>query len=127
LPVVLTRDEIKRLIGEMDGVPQLVAILLYGAGLRVVECLELRVKDIDFGGKQILLRGKGSKARITMLPATAEPRLQKHLDEVHLLHARDLRRGGARPVTPSAIPSPRILWKTVMISGRFKSSSATPT
>ena len=77
LPGVLTRDEMKRLIGEMDGTPQLVATLLYGAGLRVLECVQLRVKDMDFAGRQILIRGgKGDKDRLTMLPTAAESRLR---------------------------------------------------
>jgi len=104
LPVVLTRIEVKRLIGEMDGTPQLVAMLLYGAGMRVLECLQLRVKDIDFGQHQILIRGgKGNKDRITMLPTVAESILRKHLDEVRLTHARDLRRGGGRVDVPGAL------------------------
>ncbi|HEX6627897.1 MAG TPA: integron integrase [Gemmatimonadaceae bacterium] len=104
LPVVLTKDEVCRLIGEMDGAPQLVAMLLYGAGMRVMECLQLRVKDIDFGGRQILVRGgKGNKDRITMLPAACAVRLREHLDEVRLIHARDLRRGGGRVEIPGAL------------------------
>ena len=104
LPVVLTRNETKRLIGEMDGVTQLVAVLLYGAGMRVLECLQLRVKDIDFGNHQILVRGgKGNKDRITMLPAAAESRLREHLNEVRVTHARDLRRGGGRVDIPGAL------------------------
>src|SRR5690242_3821881 len=104
LPVVLTRIEVKRLIGEMDGTPQLVSMLLYGTGMRVLECLQLRVKDIDFGQRQILIRaGKGNKDRITMLPTVAESILRKHLDEVRLTHARDLRRGGGRVDVPGAL------------------------
>ena len=104
LPVVLTRDEVKRLIGDMDGVPQLVAILLYGAGMRVLECLQLRVKDIDFGNHQILVRGgKGNKDRITMLPTAVESRLREHIEEVRLNHARDMRRGGGRVDIPGAL------------------------
>ena len=104
LPVVLTREEVRRLIAEMEGTPQLVAMLLYGAGMRVLECLQLRVKDIDFSGKQILIRGgKGNKDRLTMLPAAAESRLREHLEDVRLNHARDLRRGGGRVDIPGAL------------------------
>jgi integron integrase len=104
LPVVLSRDEMKRLIGEMDGTPQLVAMLLYGAGLRILECLQLRVKDIDFSQRQILVRGgKGNKDRVTMLPTAGEPVLRKHLEEVRLTHTRDLRRGGGRVDVPGAL------------------------
>ncbi len=104
LPVVLTRDEVRRLIGEMDGAPQLVAMLLYGAGMRLLECLELRVKDVDFGSNQILIRGgKGDKDRLTMLPTASVTQLRKHLDEVRVTHARDLRRGGGRVDIPGAL------------------------
>ncbi|HJP86126.1 MAG TPA: integron integrase [Gemmatimonadaceae bacterium] len=103
LPVVLTRDEVKRLIGEMDGVPQLATTLLYGTGMRVMECLQLRVKDLDFGNHQILVRGKGSKDRITMLPAASEKLLREHLEDVRVTHARDLRRGGGRVDLPGAL------------------------
>ena len=104
LPVVLTREEVRCLIGEMEGTPRLVAMLLYGAGMRVLECLELRVKDIDFSGRQILIRGgKGNKDRLTMLPAAAESLLRKHLEDVRLTHARDLRRGGGRVDIPGEL------------------------
>jgi len=104
LPVVLTRNEVRRLICEMEGVPQLVAMLLYGSGMRVLECLELRVKDIDLSARQVLVRGgKGNKDRLTMLPAAAESRLREHLEEVRLTHARDLRRGGGRVDVPGAL------------------------
>lgn len=104
LPVVLTRDEVRRLISEMDGTPQLVVMLLYGTGMRVLECLQLRVKDVDFDGKQILIRaGKGNKDRVTMLPSASESRLREHLEEVQITHARDLRRGGGRVDVPGAL------------------------
>jgi integron integrase len=104
LPVVLTREEVRRLIGEMEGTPQLVGILLYGAGMRVLECLQLRIKDIDFGSSQILIRGgKGNKDRLTMLPSAAQSRLREHLEDVRLTHARDLRRGGGRVDIPGAL------------------------
>ncbi len=73
LPVVLTRDEVRALLGRMSGTPKLAALLLYGGGLRLLEALRLRVKDIDFGANQITIRdGKGQKDRVTMLPASAE-------------------------------------------------------
>src|SRR6266480_2134120 len=104
LPVVLTRDEVRRLIGEMDGTPQLVAMLLYGAGMRVLECLQLRVKDIDFSGHEIVIRGgKGNRYRLTLLPNAAESRLREHLEDVRLVHARDLRRGAGRVDIPGAM------------------------
>jgi integron integrase len=104
LPVVLSRDEIKRVLAEMEGTPKLVAMILYGSGLRVLECLKLRVKDIDFSLHQIVVRGgKGNKDRITMLPAAAESLLRGHLSEVRAVHFRDLRRGGGRVDIPGAL------------------------
>ena len=104
LPVVLTKHEVRRLIGEMDGAPQLVAMLLYGSGMRLLECLGLRVKDMDFAGSQILIRGgKGDKDRLTMLPSAAAARLREHLEEVRVTHANDLRRGGGRVDIPGAL------------------------
>lgn len=104
LPVVLSRQEVRRLIAEMDGTPMLVVMLLYGSGLRVLECLQLRVKDIDLSLNQILVRaGKGNKDRITMLPSAAEPLLREHLSEVRAVHVRDLRRGGGRVDIPGAL------------------------
>jgi integron integrase len=104
LPVVLSRDEVRRLIGEMEGTPMLVAMLLYGSGLRVLECLQLRVKDVDFASHQILVRaGKGNKDRITMLPDAAVSLLREHLSEMRAVHLRDFRRGGGRVDIPGAL------------------------
>ena len=104
LPVVLTRDEVKRLIDGMEGTPRLVATLLYGSGLRVLECLQLRVKDIDFASHEITVRGgKGDKDRITMLPCAVEDPLLDHLEVVRAVHARDLKRGGGRVDIPNAL------------------------
>lgn len=104
LPVVLTKEEVQRVIALMEGVPQLVAMLLYGSGLRVLECLTLRVKDVDFGSKEIVVRGgKGDKDRLTMLPLGVIERLRDHLVEVRALHGRDLRRGGGRVDIPNAL------------------------
>jgi integrase len=76
LPVVLTRQEVKGLLSAIQGVNWIMANLLYGAGLRLLECLRLRVKDIDFGTNQIVVReGKGNKDRVTMLPAIVRARL----------------------------------------------------
>jgi integrase len=83
LPVVLTREEVRAVLQRMSGVPRLMAILLYGAGLRLLECARLRVKDVDFAGNQITIRaGKGDKDRVTMLPAWVKVALAKHLEEV---------------------------------------------
>lgn len=104
LPVVLTREEVRTILGSMDGAPKLVATLLYGAGLRLNECLELRFKDIDFTTNQILVRdGKGQKDRITTLPASVKEALLTHLRNVWRLHQGDLRAGVGRVVLPYAL------------------------
>ncbi len=73
LPVVLTREEVRAVLGQLNGVPRLMVLLLYGAGLRVLECARLRVKDTDFASNQIVIRaGKGAKDRVTMLPAAVK-------------------------------------------------------
>ncbi|HEX9201910.1 MAG TPA: phage integrase N-terminal SAM-like domain-containing protein, partial [Acidobacteriaceae bacterium] len=94
LPVVLTHEEVERLLAELQGVRWLIASLLYGAGLRVMECLRLRVKDVDLGYRQILVRdGKGEKDRVTMMPEKLAAPLAAHLARVKSLHARDLEAG----------------------------------
>src|SRR5437764_7560069 len=87
LPVVLTRDETKRILATLDGTNWLIAGLLYGSGLRLMECLRLRIKDVDFTYKQItVLDGKGEKDRVTMLPAKLKQPLVRHIQRVKLLH-----------------------------------------
>jgi integrase len=94
LPVVLTREEVRRVLGQMNGAPRLAVALLYGAGLRLFECLELRVKDMDFGGGEILIRdGKGRKDRVPMLPIAVREQLLEHLNAVRAIHRRDLGQG----------------------------------
>ncbi len=91
LPVVLTREEVRAVLQRMGGVPRLMAILLYGAGLRLLECARLRVKDVDFARNQITVRaGKGDKDRVTMLPAAVKDALAKHLEIVKRQHELDL-------------------------------------
>jgi integrase len=88
-PTVLTEDEVRRLLARMRGAKWLMASLLYGAGLRLRECLKLRVKDLDFGYRQIFVRdGKGGKDRVTMLPAALVEPLQVHLARAKALHER---------------------------------------
>ncbi|TAK71008.1 MAG: integron integrase [Betaproteobacteria bacterium] len=104
LPAVLTRDEAQRLLAQMHGTKWLMASLLYGAGLRLRECLKLRVKDVDFGYRQIMVRdGKGGKDRVTMLPATLAEPLRDHLTRVRTLHDRDLADGHGDVELPDAI------------------------
>jgi integron integrase len=104
LPVVLCRDEVRAVLEEMQGVPRLCATILYGAGLRLLECLELRVKDIDFSRGEILVRdGKGQKDRVTALPAGAKNALLTHLESVRRLHGRDLAEGAGAVALPDAL------------------------
>ena len=104
VPAVLTRDEVRRLLAAMRGSKWLMASLLYGAGLRLRECLKLRVKDVDFGYRQIVVRnGKGAKDRVTMLPRSVAVPLQAHLERVRRLHERDLARGYGDVELPDAL------------------------
>lgn len=104
LPVVLTRQEVRSIAGCLEGSDWIMAMLLYGAGLRLMECLQLRVKDIDVTSNQILVRaGKGDKDRHTMLPAAVKEPLAKHLDVIKRLHQRDLERGLGRVALPNAL------------------------
>ena len=94
MPSVLTASEAQRLLAGLDGMKWLMASLLYGAGLRLRECITLRVKDVDFEYRQITVRdGKGGKDRVTMLPATVIEPLRAHLNRVKVLHERDLAAG----------------------------------
>ena len=104
LPVVLTKDEVGRVLGETRGTSGLVLRLLYGTGMRVVEALRLRVKDLDFSRGEIVIReGKGFPDRVTMLPASVAHELESHLERVLLLHQRDLREGHGRVYLPYAL------------------------
>ncbi|MGH7463444.1 MAG: integron integrase, partial [Longimicrobiales bacterium] len=104
LPVVLTRDEVEALLAQLEGAPQLVCMLLYGSGLRLLEGLELRVKDLDVGRGEITIRdGKGQKDRRTMLPEALHQPLQKHLGQVRARHEMDLKRGLGRAPLPDAL------------------------
>jgi integron integrase len=104
LPVVLTRDEVRAVLQRLDGVPRLMALLLYGAGLRLLECCRLRVKDVDFATNQITIRdGKGHKDRVTMLPAAVKAALIAHLARAREQHEADLRHGAGWVELPSAL------------------------
>ena len=104
LPVVLSREEIGTLLNQLAGTERLIVMMLYGAGVRLEECLSLRVKDLDFDRHQIIVRqGKGQKDRVTMLPAAAREELTRHLADVRRQHARDLARGFGRVVLPFAL------------------------
>jgi len=104
VPVVLSREEVGRVLTQLRGTAWLMVALLYGAGLRLQECLELRVKDIDFDRREIVVRrGKGQKDRRTMLPARVGERLRAHLVEVKQQHERDVANGHGRVVLPFAL------------------------
>jgi integron integrase len=91
LPVVLTRDEVALLLNTMSGTPRLIALLLYGSGLRLLECLRLRIKDIDFAGNQILVReGKGNRDRVALLPTIIRGELSRHIAGAKRQHDHDL-------------------------------------
>jgi integron integrase len=104
MPTVLTRNEATRLLAAMRGTKLLMASLLYGSGLRLRECLSLRVKDVDFEYRQIVVRdGKGAKDRVTMLPGSVIEPLKAHLARVRTLHERDLARGYGDVELPHAL------------------------
>jgi len=104
LPTVLTHDEALAVINRMTGKSRLMARLLYGSGLRLMECLRLRVKDIDFGNHQLIVRdGKGEKDRATVLPDSIVIELQTHLQDVKALHEKDLREGYGEVALPHAL------------------------
>ena len=104
LPVVLTHGEVAAVLSRLEGTSCLIARLLYGTGLRIMEALRLRVKDIDFVRRELLVRdGKGAKDRVTMLPATLAPALREHLGRVRELHRNDLGAGYGEVYLPHAL------------------------
>lgn len=104
LPVVLTRKEVSRLLGEMSGKSRLMAALMYGTGMRLMECARLRVQDIDFEYEQITIRdGKGKKDRVVPLPSTLTDEIKAHLLSVQALHQADLELGFGEVFLPNAL------------------------
>ena len=104
LPVVMTREEVKAVLANLIGDKWLMASIMYGAGLRLMECLRLRVQDIDCSRNEILIRdGKGAKDRITMLPNSLKAPLQDHLKRVKAVHQQDLADGWGRVLLPNAL------------------------
>ncbi|MDH5233352.1 MAG: integron integrase [Gemmatimonadota bacterium] len=113
LPAVLSREEVGALLSHLAGTMRLVGLLLYGAGLRLLECLTLRVKDIDLAAGEIRVRrGKGGKDRVTMLPERARGIMEAHLARVRGLHERDLARGRGRVALPTALDRKAPSWAT---------------
>jgi len=97
LPVVLNRDEVRKIFSRLHGTYRLMAGLLYGSGLRLMECVRLRVKDVDFAYARITVRdGKGAKDRVTMLPVNLATSLERHLAKVKAQHEQDLAEGFGR-------------------------------
>ncbi len=149
VPVVLTRDEVRRVLKRMRGTPGLVAALLYGTGMRLLEALRVQAKDLDFAAHEISVRGgKGDRDRVTMLPERLKGPLLHHLAGVRAQHERDLgdiictrplcsapfvkrcaRRGAPRPpaVTPCGTRSRLISWKPATTFGRCRSCWVTAT
>lgn len=104
LPVVFTRDEVRRVLAGLTGTQGLIARMLYGSGLRLMECLRLRVKDLDFTYGQVTVRdGKGAKDRVTMLPESLRRPLEHHLKKAKLLHEEDLEAGYGEVHLPYAL------------------------
>lgn len=104
LPTVMTKEEVMKIIAAVPPEHQLMVKLIYGSGLRLMECLRLRVKDIDFGNNQILVRdAKGMKDRVTVLPQNLKAPLREHLERVRLLHQDDLSKGYGNVYLPYAL------------------------
>jgi len=116
VPVVMTPDEVRQVLAEMTGEPRLVVSLLYGTGMRLMECLRLRVQDIDFRRNEIWIRsGKGDRDRVTMLPESLKPELKEHLRHVRVVHERDVGDGWGAVELPAALdrkyPSAPVDWR----------------
>jgi integron integrase len=104
LPVVFTKDEVKAVLTQLKDSKKLMAYLMYGSGFRLMECLRLRVKDVDFNYNHIIVRdGKGNKDRITMLPKLLKEPLKFHLNKVKILHEQDLKKGFGEVYLPFAL------------------------
>jgi len=104
LPVVLTKEEVQAILSRLEGTHHLIVSLLYGTGMRILEVLRLRVKDIDFARKEIFVRdGKGFKDRITMMPVKLVKPLRVHLEKVKLMHEDDLLKGFGSVYLPNAL------------------------
>ena len=103
LPTVLSRSELRAMFAQLDGVQLLMAKMLYGSGLRLMECLRLRLKDLDLDRKRLRVHGKGGKWRGTVIASPLVPQLVTHVDRVRRLHARDLREGFGAVALPSGL------------------------
>ncbi len=126
LPTVLTQEEVRRVLALVDGVPGLMLKLQYGTGMRLMECLRLRIKDLTFARREIVIRdGKGGKDRVTMLPQSLEAALQQQLVRVQALHAQDRAAGVAGVWLPDALArkypnaGTQLAWFWLFPSGRL--------
>jgi len=126
LPSVFTPNEAKAIIGELEGSTKLIVGLLYGAGMRLTEALRLRVKDVDFGTRQMTVRdGKGAKDHMTILPESVVEDLRDHLKRVKLLHEADLAKGFGSVLLPYALnrkypnADKEFTWKYVFPSNKL--------
>src|SRR3954447_11793816 len=126
LPVVLTRAEVRAVLGQLDGTYRLMGQLMYGSGLRLLECLRLRGKDLDFGRGEVVVReGKGNKDRRTMLPAAVKPDLAAHLERGRWLPEKDLAAGDGRVYLPGALDrklpgaAAEFIWQYVFPSAKM--------
>lgn len=132
LPTVLSREEVADLLAQLHGVERLMASLLYGCGLRLMECAELRVKDVHFDRGEVVVReGKGDKDRVTMLPRALKPVLADHLTQRRRLHARDLADGRGSVALPGNLGAKypnaptEWAWQWVFPATRFNLDAAT--
>lgn len=104
VPTVMTTQEVRALLDHLEGTPKLIALLLYGGGMRLLEGLQLRVKDIHFARSEVYVRDtKGKRDRVTTLPRSVEPLLREHLERVRFVHNRDLTRGLGSVFMPTAM------------------------
>jgi integron integrase len=116
----MTREEVKAVLNHLTGDKWLMASLMYGAGLRLMECLRLRIQDVDFGRKEITVRdGKGGKDRMTMLPESLKLSLQEHLQKIKKIHEKDLAEGWGRVQLPDALsrkyPNAPVEWRWQLV------------
>ena len=132
LPTVLTKEEVNAILSRMSGVTALMARLLYGSGLRLMECVTLRVKDLDLAQHQIIVRnGKGEKDRVTMLPTSLETPLREHLAARKVLHQQDVAKGYGYVELPFALARKypnadrELIWQYVFPSERLAYDSKT--
>ncbi len=126
LPVVFSKNEVKKILSLLDGQLFLIVSLLYGSGLRLSEALRIRIKDIDFDYRQLIVRdGKGAKDRVTMLPESLVENLKKQIEKVKIIHQNDLKEGNGETTLPFALKekypnaAKEFSWQYVFISDKL--------